>query len=82
MRQSKIFKMSNSFQPIQYSSINDVVELDDYPKNKLQGSMDEVEEGEESYSFDDDAREPLLNLEVINGFRLCQALLISNATIG
>ena len=55
--------MSNSFKPIQYS-LNRVVEMEDYPKNKLQDSSKSEEEGEGAYSFDEDAREPLLNLDV------------------
>lgn len=57
--------MSNSFMPIQYSSVNAVVELDEYPKNKLHGGLGAIGEEDEPYSFDEDALEPLLNLEVI-----------------
>lgn len=51
--------------PIQYSSVNAVVELDEYPKNKLHGGLGAIGEEDEPYSFDEDALEPLLNLEVI-----------------
>ena len=55
--------MSNSFQPIQYS-LNNVVEMKEYPKDRISPYSDEEAEGEGPYSFEDDAKEPLLNMDV------------------
>lgn len=55
--------MSNTFKPIQYS-INNVVEMKEIDKHKLFENEDSDDSGEQAYSFEEDSREPLLNLEV------------------
>lgn len=62
--------MSNSSKPIQYS-INNLVEMKEYPKNfvsEVNDHTNQVEdeeaEGEGRSSFEDGAKEPLLEMEV------------------
>lgn len=44
--------------------LESIVEMKDYPKDRINPILDEEAEGEGQYSFEDDAKEPLLNMEV------------------